>query len=114
MEIMNDEQLDAIAGSYNGDTSGDSKFLNDIGTGCPRFGAYKAALDGEAISEVVNHWAKYGVRCYLNNPNSGNWVGKKNSYYIGGRKVSRLDAMKYVLDQIGKNIGEDELNSKYF
>ena len=103
-EMMIDEQLDFVAGGNNHETAQDSRFLNDMGTGCDRIGAYRASIDGKAVNRVNNAWEKLGVTVYSYNSVLGDWFGHKNTYQIDGKPVSREDAIEYVAHKLGKSI----------
>ena len=75
-----------------------------MGTGCDRYGAYRVSIDGDAVSDVVKTWAKYGVKCESYNCVLGDWFSKDNSYSIDGKKVSHNQAMLYVAKVLGKNV----------
>lgn len=103
-EEMNESELEQVAGGYNHETAQDSRFLNDLGTGCDRYGAYRVSIDGDAVSDVVTHWAKYGVDLVPDDPLFGDPVGLPNAYYINDQRVSRVQAMEHVMQVMGKSV----------
>ena len=94
--MMSFEELDKVAGGSYNQTAGDSRFLNDLGGYCDRFGATRTFFDEAAISKkVVAAWAKFGITL------KSKWYSK-NSYYHNGKEIFRQDAMLIACKAVGK------------
>lgn len=98
MNKLNENALfDVVGGTYN-ETAGDSRFLNDIGTGCDRYGAAKAFFIHDDIGDAnAKHWNKFGIS--VNN----NW-GTKNQYFLNGKETTREEAMRVAAKKQGRDI----------
>ena len=100
MNKLNENALfDIVGGTYN-QVAGDSRFLNDVGAGCDRYGASKTFFAYGSISEETTQaWNKFGVSV------ANSWGGT-NKYYVGGKEVGREDAMRIVASKQGKDISK--------
>lgn len=104
-EIMSEKELEQVAGGYNHETSQDSLFLNDMGTGCDRYGEWKVSVNyGHCCDDIAKHWGQFGITVTMSNPVLGDWCGDPNIYYLNGKKISRNDAMRYVANALGKTV----------
>lgn len=104
-EMMSDFELDKVAGGYNHETSQDSLFLNDMGTGCDRYGAWKVSVNYDHCwDDIAKHWGQFGITVTTSNPVMGDWCGHPNAYYLNGQRISRNDAIRYVADALGKTV----------
>ena len=98
MNKLNENALHEIVGGTYNETAGDSRFLNDIGTGCDRYGAGKGFFIGDVIGEEnQQHWNKFGIS--VNN----NW-GTKNQYFLNGKETTREEAMRVAAKKQGRDI----------
>ena len=103
-EILNVEELGAIAGGYNHETSQDSLFLNEMGTGCNRYGAWKVSVERSCCNDIAKHWQQFGITVDMDDPVMGDWCGHPNIYYLDGKEISRDDAMRHVAKALGKTV----------
>ena len=100
MNKLNENALHEIVGGTYNQVAGDSRFLNEVGAGCDRYGATKtffAYLD--IAPEILHTWKKFGV-------NVENDWSSDNKYFIAGKEVDRKDAMRFVAKKQGKDISK--------
>ena len=104
-EILNDEELDQVAGGTFAESYSDAQefeklgvkiFKNDI-VGVP-------LLDHEGFANLRTAFEKYGVKIKDDGSIFGDLTGKSkaNEYYIGGNKVSREEAWKHINAQFNQ------------
>ena len=97
-EILNDEQLDNVAGGTYLESADDAKRFKDLGikifnndiAGVP-------VLMHDEFVKLRDTFNQYGVTIKDN----GGLVNA-NKYFIGGEEVSREDAWKHIKAQLGK------------
>ena len=100
MNKLNENALHEIVGGTYNQVAGDSRFLNDVGAGCDRYGPTKTFFAYDSISdETTQAWNKFGVSV------SNSWGGK-NKYFVAGKEVDREDAMRLVAKKQGKDISK--------
>ena len=85
------EELDAVSGGYNGETSYDSELLNRAGL-CEYYDGKTLREDWDKHQEIVKAWAKIGVTVYAH-------LSSQNLYKINGKFVSRFEALEYLKEQ---------------
>ena len=88
-EMLNEEQLEQVAGGTVREMSKDMDFMKAAGV----IKGFNLKLTVENLTRI---WAQEGVACVLHND-------KKNSneYYVDGQQVTREAAMQHVLDKHG-------------
>jgi len=90
LEMMNDEELEHVAGGTIGQTAGDSKILYDYGLMDRHYGTIPVMFYWKSKSaEVDAGWAKAGITC-VTAPLSG------NKYFLNGKEISRGEAYDYL------------------
>ncbi|MBR1647173.1 MAG: hypothetical protein IJ685_10405 [Selenomonadaceae bacterium] len=87
-EILDDEQLEQVAGGNRSELCRDSEFLNRMG--------YKNELFDD--DGIVKAWAAAGITI------EPYWRHSiDNRYYLGGNRISRKDAFIHALQSRGFN-----------
>ena len=110
-ERLTTVELDQVTGGYNHETSMDSCFLNDMGTGCDRYGSWKISVNYDnCCDDVARHWNEFGITVATSHPTMGDWCGHPNVYYLNGSKVSRTDAILHVADALGRTVDPGKYN----
>ena len=104
-EVLNDEQLEEVAGGTWGQTADDSRFLNSLNGSCDRYGATRISFTpGTKIEEEVQKaWATVGVDFH--------WHGgavSDNEYYINGKKVTQGEARTHAMNVTGRIVDVSE------
>ena len=62
MNKLNENALHEIVGGTYNQVAGDSRFLNDVGAGCDRYGPTKTFFAYDSISdETAQTWNKFGI-----------------------------------------------------
>lgn len=108
LEALTDEQLEAVAGGTYNEIAGDSRFLNDIGTGCDRYGATKTFFAYSGISDEVSAaWKKAGITM------APSWGGKNKYFDKNNNEISRNDAMKIAAKAFNKDFTKLDMQ-EYF
>ena len=91
MQQIDQKELENVSGGNSDELAGDSIVLSRMGYGTP-----KKELDlitrPALRREVVKCWADAGVECRYDG-----FV--RNKYYINGEKVTREEALKYVMSK---------------
>ena len=93
-EMMNEEELDKVAGGTYRQIASDSQFLRDSGLApeLKGWGNYDTEHQFKRISGLVTEaWAKAGITC------TPSFDGE-NGYSFDGKEISREDAYKIVAD----------------
>ena len=98
LEMLSDDELDAVAGGTYLESAGDAKNFKEIGVkvfehdilGVP-------VLQHEQFVKLREAFNKFGVTV---KDNGG--IINANEYFIGGQKVSRDDAWKHINAQVKK------------
>ena len=99
LELMNDEELEQVAGGHFAYTGKDNKFLIDMGYMTETVKPGPFGLDWYDMAKKVNDgWAAAGVTAKLT------FIGD-NKYFIGDKEVSREEAFKYAAR--GRNYNYD-------
>ncbi len=93
-EQLTEEQLDKVAGGNNYEINADSKFFQAMGTTIKES---LATLNG--TNELKRAWAKYGI-----SPIFVYGLDSNNEYYYDGKQITRDDALKIVVEKLGKKI----------
>ena len=99
-EILNEAELDKVAGGTVTQTASDSQFLRDIGindeyTG---WGGYFTGRQFDGVSKVVSEgWDKIGITCTTSKDGD-------NTYKLGEKEITREDAYKAAMKAQGKNL----------
>ena len=99
-EILNEEELEQVAGGNVSNTASDSQFLRDIGVDptLKGWGNYATNQRFEEISGYVKEaWKKAGID--FTGDKDGN-----NVYMMNGNEISRFDAYLYVQREKKKKI----------
>ena len=97
-DAMSDDQLEQVAGGTYNEVAGDSRFLNDLGTGCDRYGPGRAFFEYANFSkETAQHWSKFGISV------DTSWGGA-NSYFHDGKSITRREAMLIAAEKKGVDI----------
>lgn len=94
--VMNDAELESVAGGTRAETAEDSRFLNCLNGSCDRYGADRIWWTaGYSIErEVRNAWKTVGVTM--------NFFSKEgNDYFIDGRRVGPSGAKKHAMKVTG-------------
>ena len=98
-EIMNDAELDQVAGGNVSNTASDSQFLRDIEIeGIKGWGKSATESRFNEISGYVKEaWGKIGIE--FNGVKDGN-----NVYKLDGKEISRFDAYLYAQRKQDKKV----------
>ena len=108
LEAMSDSELDQVAGGTYSEVAGDSRFLNDIGTGCDRYGATRTFFEYGSISdEVSDAWKKVGVTMV------SSWGGQNKYFDKNNNEISRNKAMKIAAKAFNKDFTKLDMQN-YF
>ena len=99
-EIMNDEELDNVAGGTNAESAADSKFLNNLLKGtiyyqCKSYSEKDLYDDLEARLDVLLSWKSVGIEIKLADKD-------KNLYLLNGKEISRDEALAHAKKIVGK------------
>ena len=101
--MLDGDQLDAVAGGNYTESAMDSQFLDVLMQGMegrPRpMGLYAVRTRGP---EIARAWSKLGVGFKFG---AGN---VPNEYSIDGKKVSREEAMNHAMERVGKHLTEKD------
>ncbi len=91
------EEMGKVTGGTLTDSSADSKFLGALTGKCDRYGTGMIYWSTQAANEVKNAWAELGVTVEMkkNDP---------NRYFVGGKEISRDEAMEHAQNVVGKHI----------
>ena len=102
LEMLSDDELDAVAGGSTGETAEDSRFLNSLGGFCDRYGNFRIWSQDHDY-EIRDAWERVGVEATIH---GGNLItsGANNVYKINGQKVTRVEAMKHAMKVTGKQM----------
>ena len=112
---LNAEQLENVAGGVRAELSEDSQFLNVLLQGrsgqCKRyteddFGASGFGglfLKRDILKEIGKAWEAAGVRCEFSYHGENSYFSMKD-----GKKMTRLEAMNYAQDFVGKHMSSAE------
>ena len=87
-EALAPEELEGVSGGNCTELSGDSSVLRSLGL-CNYYGYFDLCRCPGHCQEIVNAWKNAGVECRFSDLFA-------NEYYIGGKKVSRDEAINYV------------------
>ena len=96
-EILNEEQLDSVAGGICYEMADDSRFLNSLNDSCDRYGATRIFLDHSRRSKIENAWATVGIKADLS---CGLYY--YNAYYLNGQKITQEQARQHAMKVVGK------------
>ena len=100
LELMSDDELDAVAGGTYNETAADSRFLNDLAGLTDRYGAGRAFFEDAKISkEVTIAWNKVGIGVYTS------WGGS-NTYFKDGKQITRQEAINFACEKYGKDLSK--------
>ena len=106
LELMSDDELDAVAGGTTTEMADDSRFLNSLNGSCDRYGEWRIRnqLHGE---EITKAWATVGVKAELN---SGYIIGEgaPNKYSINGQQVTQEQARQHAMKVTGHYMTEKD------
>ena len=106
-EILNEEQLDTVAGGNYRETAGDSRFLNDLGGYTDRYGATRTFFDEAYIAKKIEAgWKNFGITL------KSKW-GSENHYYYKNKEIFRQEAMLIACKAVGKNYHDMMNNGDY-
>ncbi len=87
-EILNDEQLDGVAGGTFAESAQDCFFFQHIG-----FDMQKDTIN---YTELERAWARAGIAFVPNND--------ANEYYQNGKQIPRAKALEIAMKKAGKKI----------
>lgn len=95
-ELMNEMELDQVAGGTCFEAADDSRFLNSLNHSMDRFGALKCFLSGRPIIKMIEDaWEKVGIRADIGTGS------KKNSYYYKGEEITQEQARQHAMEVTG-------------
>ncbi len=100
---LSDESLNSVSGGTAYETSQDSVFLHNLLVGkpgqCQKYGEFRIRAEDHS-AEIQKAWESVGVDATLY---SGSLFadGPANVYKIGGKTVSREDAIKHAMKVVG-------------
>ena len=86
-ELLNEEQLDKVAGGNRDELALDTQLFNTMG------GINDSNVNGIA-AKINSLWAKAGIQVTYNDFGA-------NSYSVGGQQITRNEAIVKVLDNMG-------------
>ena len=102
--MLDENQLDAVAGGNYTESMLDTQFLNVLMQGMegqpPSMDIYFVVGHGEPC--LKRAWSKLGVEFKFGVRHD------PNEYSIDGKKVSREDAMNHAMEVVGKHITEKD------
>lgn len=104
-EILNDGELDNVAGGTFAESYSDAQAFEKLGVKIfEKTLAGIPVLDHDGFSNLRSAFEKYGVTIKDDGSIFGDLVGtsKANKYFIGGNEVSQDEAWKHVNAQFGK------------
>ena len=109
-EMLNDDELDQVAGGTCYETADDSRFLNVLLRGtkyhqCDRYGATKMFFCHSAVVDLNNAWKSLGVEL-----RARTGFIMKNKYKLNGKEISRDEAWAHAEKLVGKHLTESEWN----
>ena len=88
---LDQKDLESVSGGNSEELAGDSIVLSRMGLGSPK-NEIDLICRPALRREVVKCWADAGVECRYDG-----FV--RNKYYINGEKVTREEALKYVMSK---------------
>ena len=88
---LDQKDLENVSGGNSDELAGDSIVLSKMGFGSPK-NEIDLICRPALRREVVKCWADAGVECRYDG-----FV--RNKYYINGEKVTREEALKYVMSK---------------
>ena len=91
IQKLDQKDLEKVSGGNSEELAGDSIVLSKMGYGSPK-NEIDLITRPALRREVVKCWAKAGVECRYDG-----FV--RNKYYINGEKVTREEALKYVMSK---------------
>ncbi|MBR2706662.1 MAG: hypothetical protein IKE74_05390 [Mogibacterium sp.] len=91
MQQIDQKELENVSGGNSDELAGDSIVLSKMGFGSPK-NEIDLICRPALRREVVKCWADAGVECRYDG-----FV--RNKYYINGEKVTREEALKYVMSK---------------
>ena len=93
-EVLNEEELDGVAGGGPGETYEDSVLLHKLGL-CGEYTLQDFTLrdNRDAVKQA---WQKVGIDCHPKN-------GKINLYYLDGTKILRSEALEHAKKFMSEN-----------
>lgn len=98
-EILNDEQLDQVAGGTFAESYNDARSFEKLGVKIFKTElAGIGILDHDGFVNLRNAFKKYGVTIKDDGSVFGDLTGtsKANEYFIGDKQVSRDEAWKHI------------------
>ena len=101
-EILNEEQLESVAGSTYNNTAADTRVLKKRGFDIiPRSAndLFWSQSKFDEASDAVNRvMGQFGIHV------DQSWGCKDNKYYLGGNQISRHDAFLYIAKATGQDM----------
>ena len=106
LELMSDDELDAVAGGTTTEMADDSRFLNSLNGSCDRYGEWRIR-NQEHCEEITKAWATVGVKAELH---SGYIIGEgaPNKYSINGQQVTQEQARQHAMKVTGHYMTEKD------
>ena len=102
-EILNEEQLNLVAGGTCSETADDTRFLNSLNGSTDRFGAFKCFWSGRPVIKMVEDaWAKLGITADIGTGS------KDNSYYYNGKQITQEEARQHAMQVTGHYMRESD------
>lgn len=99
-EVMNEDELDGVAGGTCYEMADDSRFLNSLNNSCERYGSFISFL-GVGSTEVIEAWKKLGIEAKLYNIDG-------NKYYLNGKKITQEEARQHAMKVTGHYMTESD------
>ena len=106
LELMSDDELDAVAGGTTTEMANDSRFLNSLNGSCDRYGEWRIGNESHG-EEITKAWATVGVKAELH---SGYIIGEgaPNKYFINGQQVTQEQARQHAMKVTGHYMTEKD------
>ena len=101
-EMLNNEELDSVAGGTVSETADDSRFLNTLNGSTDRHSATRLFCDdGTRRNKIIQGWATVGIKSSCESI----W---KNEYRLDGKEITQEEARRHAMNVTGRHLTESE------
>ena len=110
-EMLDDEELDMVAGGNDAEMANDSRFLNSLNGSCDRYGSDRIAWSAGAYNEEIRKaWATVGIEADVSFGMGGFGYSNKYKRMDNGQSLTQAEARQYAMNRVGRQLKESDWN----